>query len=257
MDKPTYEQLERQLVDKNAYWMEGLGLSMMSHHDPEQAREDILRIGYPDLTRQLAEAERQLDALIIAQTRAVGALVDAGDVDTDDLERGIHQLQAARGRAVEALKGYEWLLESSPVTSAVQMAAIHGARYSDEHVAQAAKVREQGKHALADWEAGEGGVVSDSLYTKYDPAEQDIVIAIFTKMLREVTKDGGKKRAAGTKPPWYLDKSHEAAIFSHLSNWKHGIWIDPDSGAHPLVHLAWRALAIAHQETYGKAEPSL
>ena len=95
--------------------------------------------------------------------------------------------------------------------------------------------------------------MSDGLDEKYDPTEQDRVITTFTKMLREVTKDGGKKRAAGTKPPWYLDKSHEAAIFSHLDHWKHGIRIDPDSGAHPLVHLAWRALAIAHQETYGHA----
>ena len=89
----------------------------------------------------------------------------------------------------------------------------------------------------------------------YDPSEQDVVLHIFVKMLREVTKDGGQKRAAGLKPPWYVDPAHEAAIFSHLSKWKHGEKVDPTSGVHPLVHLAWRALAIAYQETRGTVEP--
>jgi len=31
--------------------------------------------------------------------------------------------------------------------------------------------------------------------------------------------------------------------------------MDPDSRAHPLVHLAWRALAIAYQETEGRVDP--
>ena len=89
----------------------------------------------------------------------------------------------------------------------------------------------------------------------YDTTEQDKVIAVFSRMLWEATKDGGKKRARGEKPPWYKDFSHEPAIFSHLSKWKHGELVDADSGAHPLVHLAWRALAIAYQQTYGYAEP--
>ena len=83
----------------------------------------------------------------------------------------------------------------------------------------------------------------------YDPGEQDQVMAIFTALLREPTRDGGRKRAASLKPPWYEDDSHEAAMFSHLSKWKHGIKADLDSGVHPLVHLAWRALAIAAKET--------
>jgi hypothetical protein len=53
-----------------------------------------------------------------------------------------------------------------------------------------------------------------------------------------------------------MDVSHEPAVFSHLNKWKHGEWQDPDSGAHPLVHLAWRALAIAYQETYGRRDPA-
>jgi len=85
----------------------------------------------------------------------------------------------------------------------------------------------------------------------YDFSEQDEVVAIFASMLWNATKDGGKKRAAGTKPSWKIDPEHEAAIFSHLSKWKHGELVDADSGAHPLVHLAWRALAIAWQEING------
>jgi hypothetical protein len=89
----------------------------------------------------------------------------------------------------------------------------------------------------------------------YDPKEQVIILATFCDMLATVTRDGGAKRAAGTKPPWWYDGSHEAALFSHLNRWKHGEKKDPDSGAHPLVHLAFRALAIAYQETYDKMPP--
>lgn len=89
----------------------------------------------------------------------------------------------------------------------------------------------------------------------YDASEQDILLDVFRTMLGSVTKDGGRKRAAGTKPPWYIDQSHEAAIFSHLSKWKHGEIADPDSGTHPLIHLAWRSLAVAYQEIYGKRQP--
>ncbi len=82
----------------------------------------------------------------------------------------------------------------------------------------------------------------------YDPKEQDEIMAIFTDMLWEVTKDGGRKRAANTKPEWRVDMDHERGLFSHLYKWKAGMLRDPHSGCHPLVHLAWRALAIAWQE---------
>lgn len=90
----------------------------------------------------------------------------------------------------------------------------------------------------------------------YDPIEQNIVLETFSRMLGSVTKDGGRKRAAGLKPPWWRDDAHEKAIFSHLDKWKHGVLTDPDSGVHPLVHLAWRALAIAYRETYGSVDPT-
>jgi hypothetical protein len=104
-------------------------------------------------------------------------------------------------------------------------------------------------------EVEEGVFVERVVEEVYDPTEQDIVIETFAAMLRSATKDGGKKRAAGTKPPWWRDPVHEPALFSHLYKWKRGEARDKDSGAHPLVHLAWRALAIAYQETYGKADP--
>jgi hypothetical protein len=89
----------------------------------------------------------------------------------------------------------------------------------------------------------------------YDASEQELLMQVFADLLRSATKDGGEKRARGEKPPWWRDLSHEAAIFSHLDRWKHGEFCDKDSGAHPLVHFAWRALAIAYQETYGKRDP--
>jgi hypothetical protein len=83
--------------------------------------------------------------------------------------------------------------------------------------------------------------------------EQAEVLGWFTELLRSVTADGGRKRARGLKPSWKVDTSHEAAMWSHINKWKHGECVDPDSGQHPLVHLAWRALAIAWQEN--KAAP--
>ncbi len=85
--------------------------------------------------------------------------------------------------------------------------------------------------------------------------EQKTILDTFAMMLGSATADGGRKRAAGEKPEWWRDPSHEPAIFSHLKRWKDGERKDPDSGAHPLVHLAWRALAIAYQETNGQVDP--
>jgi len=89
----------------------------------------------------------------------------------------------------------------------------------------------------------------------YDAVEQEVLTQVFIDLLNSATRDGGNKRTRGEKPPWWCDESHEAAMFSHLNKWKHGELEDADSGAHPLVHLAWRALAIAYQETHGKVRP--
>ena len=87
------------------------------------------------------------------------------------------------------------------------------------------------------------------MLTPYGMTEQDDLIARFTDELWKPTGDGSKKRKAGTKPPWYMDDEHEGAVFSHICKWKRGELVDPDSGAHPLVHAAWRLLAIACKET--------
>jgi len=85
----------------------------------------------------------------------------------------------------------------------------------------------------------------------YDPSEQDEIIEAFTALLRLATRDGARKRAAGTKVPWTIDPGHEAAMFRHIARWKSDPdGRDEDSGAHHLVAAAWRALAIAFIETY-------
>lgn len=86
--------------------------------------------------------------------------------------------------------------------------------------------------------------------------EREVVNNTFLNMLKLVTADGSNKRQKGEKPPWWKDDSHEKAIFSHLNKWKHGELRDSHSRAHPLIHLAWRALAIAWQETRGKVDPA-
>lgn len=85
----------------------------------------------------------------------------------------------------------------------------------------------------------------------YDATEQNDIIRIFSEMLWAATKDGGKKRAAGVKPPWFVDGSHWPAVWRHLDAWQNDEGLDPDSKAHNLIHLAWRALAIAYIETEG------
>lgn len=82
--------------------------------------------------------------------------------------------------------------------------------------------------------------------------EQAEVLREFGRMLSAASGDGGRKRAAGLKPSWKVDPSHRAAIFSHLNKYEHGERVDRDSGQHPFVHLAWRALAIAWQETHAE-----
>ena len=79
--------------------------------------------------------------------------------------------------------------------------------------------------------------------------ERADLLARFMDELAKATGDGSVKRASGVKIPWYVDDDHERGLFSHLTRWKAGEVVDPDSGAHPLVHLAWRALAIACRET--------
>jgi dATP/dGTP diphosphohydrolase len=83
----------------------------------------------------------------------------------------------------------------------------------------------------------------------YDPREQDEIIVTFSAMLRKPTEDGGRKRESGAKIPWTIDPEHREALYRHLRRWETGERTDRDSGAHPLIHVAWRALALAYQET--------
>jgi hypothetical protein len=82
----------------------------------------------------------------------------------------------------------------------------------------------------------------------YDPEEQLFILDVFAEMLSKPTRDGGRKRAAGTKIPLTEDPDHEDAMYRHLGRYERGEWVDEDSGAHPLVHVAWRALALAYQQ---------
>ena len=77
-------------------------------------------------------------------------------------------------------------------------------------------------------------------------AEQCEVLGTFNELLSAATGDGGAKRAAGTKPSWKADTSHKDAALRHLDPARERY--DEDSGAHKLVHAAWRLLAVAWQE---------
>ena len=85
----------------------------------------------------------------------------------------------------------------------------------------------------------------------YDPSEQDEIEHEFLKLLRYATKDGGKKRAAGTKVPWKIDPGHLEAFHRHVGRtYLDPGGRDPDSGASHWVAVAWRALALAWQEDH-------
>lgn len=73
----------------------------------------------------------------------------------------------------------------------------------------------------------------------------------FAGLLRAGTADGANKRRAGSKPSWKVDPEHPVKLGNHLRRWEAGDLVDADSGAHPLIHAAWRCLAIAWQDTHG------
>ncbi len=83
---------------------------------------------------------------------------------------------------------------------------------------------------------------------EWTPAEPEEIIAIFSGMLRAATGDGAAKRRVGEKPSWKVDGSHWPAANRHIEAWQAGEIMDKDSGAHPLVHTAWRLLALVWQE---------
>ena len=122
------KQLKRQAAEASEEYcliMEQLSLAGIPEEElggRNPDGQDLVEISTPQrvklLRNKLTEAERQRDALIVAQTRAVGALVEAGDVDTDDCERGIRQLQTARERAERVVKAARELVEYTSIDSA-------------------------------------------------------------------------------------------------------------------------------------------
>lgn len=79
-------------------------------------------------------------------------------------------------------------------------------------------------------------------------AEQHEILGAFADLLAVPTGDGGNKRAAGMKPFWKVDPGHPAASGRHRAKHANGERYDATSGAHHLVHSAWRDLATAYQE---------
>lgn len=79
--------------------------------------------------------------------------------------------------------------------------------------------------------------------------EADEILAEFARLLRPVLADGATKRRPHA---WQTATvgTHALAAERHWARWVAGQRTDPDSGAHPLVHVAFRALAIAWQETH-------
>lgn len=88
-------------------------------------------------------------------------------------------------------------------------------------------------------------------YEKLDEWEMEVqdVLKRFNKELLSVSQDGSNKRQKGLKAVWWQDISHFDRATGHIERWLDGEMADKDSGKHPLVHAAWRLLAIACSET--------
>jgi hypothetical protein len=82
------------------------------------------------------------------------------------------------------------------------------------------------------------------------PSEVDTIAQSFDRLLRQASGDGAKKRAAGTKPIWLEDDTHMGAYYRHIRRWEEGERADPDSGADPRIHAAWRLLAAVDYERH-------
>lgn len=85
-------------------------------------------------------------------------------------------------------------------------------------------------------------------------AETDHILHVFNLLLQGPTGDGKAKRDAGLKEHWSIDSTHLGAAARHCERWDAGETHDPDSGCHPLVHAAWRLLAVAYQELAERGE---
>jgi predicted secreted Zn-dependent protease len=79
------------------------------------------------------------------------------------------------------------------------------------------------------------------------PTEVYATYIELSDMMIPVLMDGWRKREAGTKPHWKQDK-HYQSMMRHIYRYNSGELVDKDSGCHPLVHTAVRALMIAGQE---------
>lgn len=77
--------------------------------------------------------------------------------------------------------------------------------------------------------------------------EVEEILNTFVGLLAVPTADGQAKRKIG-KPHWKVDPDHEAAMRRHWDRYERGETADQDNGCHPLVAVAWRALALAWQE---------
>lgn len=80
--------------------------------------------------------------------------------------------------------------------------------------------------------------------------EQHEILGAFADMLAGPTGDGANKRARGEKPHWKVDTSHLGRGIAHLDRYLAGERVDVDSGCHPLIHAAWRFLAVAYQDMH-------
>ena len=80
--------------------------------------------------------------------------------------------------------------------------------------------------------------------------EASEILTEFAKLLAPVIADGNRKRGGPNNGVWKTDPGHEPALHRHLIRYDMGERVDSDSGAHPLVHAAFRCLAIAWQETH-------
>lgn len=88
-----------------------------------------------------------------------------------------------------------------------------------------------------------------SATNRFDEAGKDFLHEA-CGLLAWPTSEGAKKRTGTERPVWQVDPDHLNAAKRHLQRYLDGETADETSGCHPLVHAAWRLLAVACNEVY-------
>ena len=114
----------------------------MPHNNTERLREKC--------DRQAQTIRRLTGELVKAEAEKWHRLFLQADAAKIVIRERAEKAEALARRAIHAVEELSWLLDSDPIQAACSLAALHGARYSQEHVNRAASAEQAAQDVLAD-----------------------------------------------------------------------------------------------------------